>query len=269
MEGGSISGNDSASTVYCVSYAVIVMEDGEISDNITNYNRAAIYFNNGPGSITMWGGRISGNTRGVYIKNSVTFTMEDGEISNNGISTVTGPYTLGTSYDCSDGHGSNIINGGGVFLQRTSSSSSLASFIMTGGKLLDNGDNDVLGSGIFQYGGYTSVTLNGPVEIRGTSINAYAHSTTARSPITVGENFVNLAIDPIAVDVVGYTSTATSASSLRSLFTAAPAQPIVSDVAKLDFFTTGKAGIADTIRFTIFANSYRINDSTGLITNIP
>jgi hypothetical protein len=188
--------------------------------------------------------------------------MEDGEISNNGLSTITGPYALNTSYQISNGV-VYVILGGGVFITTS------GKFIMTGGKILDNGDNDVFSHGIFRVGGAASVTLDGPVEIRGNSINAFTASTAIRNPIIVGENFVNLGVDPIVVDLIGDSSRVTSSGLLRTYFNTAPAQPIVSDVTKLDYFTTGKAGIATTENFTIYTNSYTINDTTGLITSIP
>jgi hypothetical protein len=266
MEGGLISDNYSMATVYCAAYAIIVMEDGEILNNQTYSDNAAVFFNGRNNSFTMRGGKISGNTRGVWLNRGNTFTMEDGEISNNGISTMTGPYKLDTAYNNTSTN--YVINGGGVLLY-CNTSADFTSFIMSGGKILNNGDNNVFGSGILQLGGYTGVVLNGEVEIRGNSINAHTRPTNVRNPITVGENFVNLSGDPITVDVIGLGGYVSSASVLLTNFTTAPAQPIVSDVTKLDSFTTGKAGIVNSSgNFTIYANSYTI-DNTGVLVRIP
>jgi hypothetical protein len=278
MEGGSISGNESIVSgnqtqgegmVFCL-YGAVVMEDGEINNNITAQDSAAVYIPR-RGDFIMRGGSISGNTRGVYLGNAgATFTMEDGEISYNGLSTNAGPFEPGTIYGNTSA--SYVIHGGGVYLSSTSAAGSDPNiapvFTMTGGKIINNQPNDAFSSGIYQREGYTRVILNGEVEISGNSINAFVRTATLdRANITVGEHFKNIGADPITVDIVSASSS--NSATLLTYFKTDPAVPIVSDVAKLGSFRTGKALYGGNGSFRIFSNSYTIDPETGIPENIP
>jgi hypothetical protein len=262
MKGGVISGNTASAVKDVGSFlpnTVMVMEDGEICNNITYYLDGAITLVSDY-DFTMRDGKISGNKgNGVNLSNNGTFKMEGGEISGNGKPTMSGPYTLGQTYN-NGGYlsASYVVLGAGVYLGVGSN------FIMTGGKILDNGTMEVHGSGVYQTNISSSITLNGPVEINGNSINVIATSSASanRSKIKVGTYFENLGDDPITVDVVG----GTNASTLLSYWTA---ESIVDDTTKLGDFMPGKAGIGYYANFTLFANGYTINPSTGVLVTIP
>jgi hypothetical protein len=166
MSGGKIFGNTASSSfqgggVY-VSRSVSFpgsfdMLGGEISGNTAGFG-GGVYIEDG-GSFTMNGGtEISGNTAssigggGVYVSGSVgspgSFTMNGGKISGNtapsgGNGTGGGVYvTIGGSFDMSDGEISgNTANssGGGVYIEDGSLGSN-AFFRKTGGTIY--GDTD-------------------------------------------------------------------------------------------------------------------------------
>jgi hypothetical protein len=257
MKGGAISGNKASMGVVRCSYSVMVMEDGEIYDNSAD----GIIFTSET-NFTMQGGRIRDNKgRGVNIGyNSGTFRMEGGEISGNG------------KRDLADRGNKRyqdyLLLGAGVFTEYT------ASFTMTGGKILDNGTPEFFGSGVYKYQAYAGggITLDGPVEISGNSINVLANGTSNQFPITVGPNFENLGDAPITVDMttsMGYITVAT----LQGYWTT-NAVPIVTDASKLSSFAPGMAGTTSGIvnqstDYIIWANSYTINPSTGVLISIP
>jgi hypothetical protein len=263
MKGGSISNNNAnvviSTGIVSTIASVIVIEDGEICNN----NGSGVFVSRGRVNITMQGGRISdNNARGIYLDTTnSTFRMEGGEISGNG------------KRDLAD-RGSKrymdyLILGAGVWLNNS------ASFTMTGGKILDNGTPEFFGSGI--YNNYSAsgagITLDGPVEISGNSINVIASSETSRLPITVGTNFVNQDEEPITIDMTTPINTILTVISLQNCWTTNPVS-IVTDVSKLDRFTPGMVGTTNGVvggatEYVMWATSYTINPSTGYLVTIP
>jgi hypothetical protein len=268
MEGGSISDNKcgAVKAASTSTTPIMVMEDGEICNNGSYYAHAGVYLTSYY-DFTMRGGRISGNKgRGVDLQSRGTFRMEGGEISDNGKPTKSGPYELNTGISSTDE--SYVVTGAGVYLLANLDTAK-GNFIMTGGKIVDNGTPDALGSGIFQED-YCVVTLDGPIDMSGNSINVSSRSNSVRSPIVVGANFENLAGDPITVDMTATYYTITTAATIQTHWKASPAPSIVT-VAKLNNFTPGKVGRFDNsnFRFTIYASSYTINPTTGVLVSIP
>jgi hypothetical protein len=270
MRGGLIS-NNNARAVYNQVYtngatnAFIVMEDGEICNNQLpaspfGYDSAAVALGAGF-DFTMRDGSIRDNPlRGVVSEGNGTFRMEGGVISGNGSPTRAGPYNLGTAY--SNSNSTYVVIGAGVLF--TGGGSYNVDFIMTGGKILDNGTTDAVGSGIYMGSGNSHITLDGPVEISGNNINVLAATNSSQNPVTVGSSFENKGVSPITVDMTGG---ATTAANLKTWW--GTTTPIVTDVSKLSDFTPGKAGLANSNTFTLFANGYTINSSTGCLVDIP
>jgi hypothetical protein len=183
-----------------------IMEGGDICNNITvlpsGFNNFDARYTVGVigGSFTMQGGRISDNqSRGVYVTGNSAFIMEDGEISGNGK------------------HETMDIMGAGVLTVGTSAVRPV--FTMTGGKIVDNGNSGLPGSGIFQE--YGTITLNGRVTISGVNVwtqvsTPYGSSTIYRiGPIMLGPNFENGLESPIVVDITS-TSSSASAANLQT-----------------------------------------------------
>jgi hypothetical protein len=167
-------------------FGEFVMEGGEISGNANGFSYGAV--NVRSASFTMLDGKISGNnTRGVYAEHGGSkFVMEGGEISGNG-----------TASD---------VFGMGVCLR--GSNGSVESFTMKGGKIVNNGKTGTPGGGVFS-GAYSSVTLDGRVDLRGNSVNVWASSSssTGHGPIVLGDGFENLnEPTPIVVDTVNTNS---------------------------------------------------------------
>jgi hypothetical protein len=162
MSGGKISGNAASSIGYgggVYVFGSFDMSGGEISGNTASTGGGGVYVDGS--SFTMSGGaEISGNTAnsigggGVYVSGSVgfpgSFTMNGGKISGNtapsgGNGQGGGVYVYtGGSFDMSDGEISgNTANssGGGVYIEDGSLGSN-AFFSKTGGTIYGDTDND-------------------------------------------------------------------------------------------------------------------------------
>jgi hypothetical protein len=115
------------------------------------------------GTLTMNGGKISGNTAeyggGVYVYG--TFIMNSGEISGNIASPGGGVYVDGGTFTMNDGKISenNSSYGGGVYVYS-------GTFTMNGGKISDN-----IGSTNYSRGGGVYVNYNGTFTINNGEIS--------------------------------------------------------------------------------------------------
>ena len=150
MEDGEISGNTAATygggvSFYNTTSSKFIMEGGVISGNTATYSGGGVYgYASGSSytfNFTMTGGKITGNKStggssyyggGVYIGSYSTFTMEDGEISDN----------------------TAVGSGGGVY-----SSNSYNKFIMNGGEVNGNTSTSSTGGGV--YIGSGTFEING------------------------------------------------------------------------------------------------------------
>ncbi|MDE5766211.1 MAG: right-handed parallel beta-helix repeat-containing protein, partial [Clostridia bacterium] len=210
--GGSISGNTSADAYsavgggVCIKNGSFIMEDGAISDNVTNDRGGGVYVENdnpstGAGAETIFimkGGSISGNASaadysgaggGVYVTNA-SFTMEKGTISDN-VTQINGGgvYVENGSFTMEDGSisgnkttSSGSSYGGGVYVYENSTftmnggtlSSNEASngggvYVVSNGSKIEITDSEISGNKSF-CGGGIYITSGAEAEIHGGSI---------------------------------------------------------------------------------------------------
>ena len=172
MNGGEVSGNTATYNGggVCVdSGGIFIMNDGSISDNYAGFDGGGVYVSQNA-TFIMKGGSIKANEvgagagnysggGGVYV-NGGTFTMEDGEITqNNGLKNGGGVYVGGSgTLSMSGGEiSSNTVtgDGGGVYVSADST------FTMTSGitapKIIGN---EAGGNGGGVYAGGT-LNMNG------------------------------------------------------------------------------------------------------------
>jgi uncharacterized repeat protein (TIGR02543 family) len=160
MNGGAIKNNtfsDDGSGVYVSSTGTFTMNGGEITGNTSSRGGGGVY---NSGTFTMNGGRVAENTAssnggGVYVSGIGTFTMYNGTISGNTISSSSsydsgggGVYNYGT-FTMHDGTISGNTNGGGVYNRGT--------FTMNGGDIAEN-KTSTSGGGVYVSGG--TFTMN-------------------------------------------------------------------------------------------------------------
>jgi fibronectin type 3 domain-containing protein len=159
MNGGIISENSASSSegggVY-ISNVTFSMNNGEISGNsATSFGGGGVYVHNN-GIFTMNGGDISDNGSGVYVRGG-TFTMNDGKISDNsrggGVS-VSGTFTMNSGEISGN---SSAYGGGGVFVEAN------GTFTMSGGEISGN-TSSTSGGGVF-------VEVNGTFTMSGGEIS--------------------------------------------------------------------------------------------------
>jgi hypothetical protein len=193
MNGGSISGNriDGSSYTYAgggvyVHGGTFTLTAGSISGNFAgaNYSGGGVYNTaaDGTGGFKMEGGSISGNFAGAAsgggVYNSSTFTMEGGDISNNG---TTGSNAGGGVYNAKDftmsggyikeneAEGSAV--GGGVY--NTSPTTGTGYFKMDSGSTGSTEQNTATAAGTSLWGGAAGVynASNGTFEMFAGSIH--------------------------------------------------------------------------------------------------
>jgi predicted outer membrane repeat protein len=184
---GRISGNTAKSDgggIALFEKATFEMSGGEISDN-TAFTGAGggIVTGGGNISIIMKGGRIIKNTAktdGGGIHMSGSFTMSDGEISDNKALTATGGGISTTSNSSITMKGGKIsgntakTDGGGIEVYKIS-------FTMEGGEISGNTSTENVGGGVFLSNhAETKFTMTGGV-IYGSDEGDLSNKTTAGS----------------------------------------------------------------------------------------
>jgi hypothetical protein len=202
-----------------------VMEGGEICNN-SNYSSGDFHASvrlTGACAFRMEGGKFSGNSRGVAISSTTSvFTMTGGEISGNGLNI---------------GRPGAAVDVGG-------------SFIMTGGKIINNGSPGIPAGGIYQGERNATVTLNGPVTISGNSVNVWVYSQYYVGNITIGESFANDSDGPIVVDVTGRSGA--TYGTLANIIAWTASKPLLSgSQAAIAQFTPGLTAHASSASCTV------------------
>ena len=191
MSGGEVSGNtatDDGGGVCVDSGGIFIMNDGIISDNYAGFDGGGVYVSQNA-TFIMKGGSIKANEvgagagnysggGGVYV-NGGTFTMEDGEITqNNGLKYGGGVCVISGTLSMSGGEISSntVTDGGGVYVVAG------ATLEMTGGVISNNA---ATGNG----GG---VNLSGTLTMTGGSISGNTSTMSGKGVYAYDAVAINL-----------------------------------------------------------------------------
>ncbi|MDR0630124.1 MAG: hypothetical protein LBG24_10920 [Treponema sp.] len=245
MKGGEISGNECAWFLIAVNN--FEMYGGSIRNNNSRGTHGYPHFAQVPAA-------TDGNTRPSAVITVSSFIMEDGEIRDNGQSSIMGGVVINGTGTMSggfiEGNGKyGAIAGGGVLIGH------LGTFTMKGGTIRNNSSTESLGNEIFAAAIANGanrageliledeVTLDGRI---GLAVGTFSSGNTMRyGTVNINPNFTNKTARPITLDI--YLNSTSDSNTLNINFITTEAGIDVKDILKhLTLGDYGKGTVSST-----------------------